>query len=59
MPNLRAYLGDGLYADWDGSQIVLTAENGIAATDTVYLNPRIFANLQSWYAGRIAPTLTN
>jgi hypothetical protein len=30
----RSYLGDGLYADFDGFQIVLSAENGMYAHDT-------------------------
>jgi len=33
----KEYLGDGLYAAFDGYHIVLSAEDGIRATDTVYL----------------------
>ena len=34
----KTYLGDGAYADIDtGGSLVLTAENGIMATDTVVL----------------------
>lgn len=38
----KQYLGDGLYADFDGFHIVLTAENGISATDTVYLDAEVY-----------------
>jgi len=35
----RDYMGDGVYATFDGFQIKLTAENGIEAHDTIYLEP--------------------
>ncbi len=34
---MKAHLGDGAYVDFDGFGLVLTAENGITATDTIYL----------------------
>ncbi len=37
----RSYLGDGVYSSFDGYQLMLTAENGISATDTIYLNPEV------------------
>lgn len=43
MINEKIYLGDGLYANFDGYQIVLSAENGIYAHDTVYLDPFVLA----------------
>lgn len=51
----RTFLGDGLFADFDGYQVVLTAENGIAAHDTVYLEPGVLASFKRWHAARIAP----
>lgn len=39
--NYRKYLGDGLYADFDGYQIVLAANNGITDTNVVYLEPEV------------------
>lgn len=42
---MKAYLGDGLYADYDGYQIVLTAENGLCTTHTVYLDPSVYQAL--------------
>ncbi len=41
----KAYLGDGAYADFDGYAIVLTAENGIAVTHRIVLEPEVWAAL--------------
>jgi len=35
------YLGDGLYASWDGWQIRLYAHNGARATNEVFLEPAV------------------
>jgi hypothetical protein len=35
------YLGDGLYADYDGWQIRLFATNGVTTTNEVYLEPSV------------------
>lgn len=59
MPNFRQYLGDGLFADFDGTQIVLTAENGVRATNTVYLEPSVYEALSRWHAAKIAPLYQN
>lgn len=48
----KTYLGDGLYANFDGYQLVLTAEDGIRAHDTVYLEPSVYFALTQ-YAERI------
>ena len=34
----RRYLGDGVFADLEHGMVKLTAENGIGATDTIYLD---------------------
>lgn len=44
----KAYLGDGVYVDNDGYQLILTAENGITATNTIYLEPIVAENLISY-----------
>lgn len=43
----KVYLGDGAFARWDPEreQLVLTAENGIRATDTIYFEPEVLAML--------------
>jgi hypothetical protein len=51
----KQYLGDGVYVNHDGYQIKLTAENGIAATDTIYLEPSVLQNLFN-YAERLKNT---
>jgi hypothetical protein len=38
------YLGDGLYAEFDGFQIKLYAYNGERCTDRVYLNPEVLTS---------------
>ena len=54
---LKQYLGDGVYAefDQDRGQIVLTAENGIEATDTIYLEAEVYAALQRFVEKINAP----
>ena len=41
MRDVKEYLGDGAYINFDGYHVVLTAENGIYATDTVALEPEV------------------
>jgi hypothetical protein len=48
MPKL--YLGDGVYVDFDGFHIVLTAENGVEATNTIYLEPDVLQHLEMYVA---------
>lgn len=43
--NPKIYLGDGAYAEFDGYGFVLTAENGIEATDRIYLEPDVYEKL--------------
>jgi len=40
--NEKVYLGDGVYARYDGYNVVLTAENGERATNEIYLEPVVF-----------------
>lgn len=38
----KTYLGDGVYADVDNAgQLVLTTEDGINTTNTIYLEPEV------------------
>ena len=41
----RRYLGDGVYVAHDGFGVWLTAENGLVATDAIYLEPEVFGEL--------------
>jgi hypothetical protein len=45
---MRKYLGDGAYVDFDGFGLILTAENGIEATDTIYLEPEVWIALKNY-----------
>jgi len=42
---MKSYLGDGVYVDYDGYHIILTTENGITATNTIYLEWEVYQNL--------------
>lgn len=44
-PGVKVYLGDGAYAKFDGFGIWLTTENGIEATNEIYLEPEVYAAL--------------
>lgn len=46
----KRYLGDGAYVEYDGFGLVLTAEDGIRATNTVYLEPEVLAELERFVA---------
>ena len=50
MSNHKDYLGDAVYADFDGFGIVLTTEDGISATNTIYIEPEVFAALLRYEA---------
>lgn len=41
----RAYIGDGAYVAFDGYALVLTTEDGISVTNTIVLEPEVFAEL--------------
>jgi hypothetical protein len=45
---MKQYLGDGAYVDFDGYGLWLTAENGITATDRVYLEPEVWGRLVAY-----------
>lgn len=52
MSERKDYLGDGVYADFDGYQLVLTTEHGVRTTNTIYLEPDVYAALMR-YAERV------
>ena len=39
------YLGDGLYASWDGYQVRLMANDALLPTDVVYVNDEVALEL--------------
>jgi hypothetical protein len=46
----KAYLGDAVYASWDGEHIVLTVENGYYVTERVCLDASVWTNLLRYHA---------
>ncbi len=41
----KQYLGDGVYVDRDDRGLILTAEDGIQATDTIVLESEVWVAL--------------
>ena len=44
----KDYLGDSVYADFDGYTIVLTTDNGLGPSNTIYLEPEVLAALNRY-----------
>lgn len=41
----KRYIGDAVYADFDGYHIVLTTENGYTISNTICLEPSVYTGL--------------
>ena len=52
----KEYLGDGAYVSFDGYSLIVTAEDGIRATNTIVLEPEVFVMLLR-YAQRAYPEI--
>ena len=46
----RVYLGDGVYASFDGYQIWLTTQRSGSRTDSIALEPAVYAKLVEYVA---------
>jgi len=44
----EAYIGDGVYAQFDGYHIWLYTSNGIEQSDKIALEPEVLANLNNF-----------
>lgn len=44
----KVYIGDGVYVRHDDFGIVLTTENGVRVTNTIYLEPEVWKNLEDY-----------
>jgi hypothetical protein len=44
----KTYLGDSVYADFDGFGIELTTNNGLGASNTIYLEPQVLDALEKY-----------
>ena len=45
---MKTYLGDSVYAEFDGNGIVLTTENGDGPSNTIVLEPEILTALNNF-----------
>jgi len=41
----KTYLGDSVYAEHDGFHLILTTENGLGVSNTIFLEPIVLKNL--------------
>ena len=50
MSNPKTYIGDSVYAEFDGYSIILTTENGYAddPRNKIYLEPAVYGHLIEW-----------
>lgn len=53
----KTYLGDGLFAEYDGWQIKLYASDGIQETNTVYLEPQVLRAFEA-YISKLKASVT-
>lgn len=49
MSNPKAYLGDSVYAEYDGCGVILTTENGYGPTNTIVLEHETLRALHAQY----------
>ena len=42
---MKRYLGDAVYADFDGQRLTLTTEDGAFISNTIVLEPEVWAEL--------------
>ncbi len=52
-PPEKEYLGDSVYVRYDGWMLVLTTENGVEASNTIYLEPSVWKALMRFVARTI------
>lgn len=56
--NGRVYLGDAVYASFDGFHVVLETHDGIQTTNQIFLDPNVFQNLLT-FKEKIVEALVN
>lgn len=50
----KQYLGDGVYVKGDGFGLMLTTEDGISATNSIYLEPEVYNSLEAYVKANAA-----
>lgn len=48
MTTNKQYLGDGVYAEYDGFYFILTTENGIERLNAIYMEPDVWDSLLAY-----------
>jgi hypothetical protein len=48
MSHFKQYLGDSVYADFDGYNIILTTEDGINVHDRICVEPQVLGALNRY-----------
>lgn len=51
---MKEYLGDGVYMEFDGVDIILTTEDGISIQNRIVLEPSLWQALIDFIQSRIA-----
>ncbi len=46
----KAYIGDGVYVEVEGYDVVLTTEDGIRVTNRIVLEPEVYLALRRYVA---------
>lgn len=46
----KIYLGDSVYAAFDGYALTLTTENGLGPSNTIVLEPKVYESLVKYVA---------
>lgn len=49
----KVYLGDGVYATFNGFEIILTTEDGINISNKIYLDPHVMDALVLFYNNKM------
>jgi hypothetical protein len=44
----KAYIGDSVYADFDGQRLILTTENGMGPSNRIVLEPEVCSALWTY-----------
>ena len=53
----KEYLGDSVYVESDGYDLVLTTENGLGPTNTIVLEPSVYKRLVRYVEERVQEEL--
>ena len=54
----KIYIGDSVYAEWNGFQLVLTTENGYGPSNTIYLEDSVIQSLLHYLCGALNVEIT-